>query len=430
MEEHGFAPPAFKPQPPRSLEQLEIPHGLVLDLVLRRAHMEGACTFSSLCTALKLSNGIVEAAFRQLQKRHLAEMRGLVGEDYSFSLTTEGQRLAVARRRISHYAGPAPVSLREYVEAVRLQAAKLKVTRALLEEAFNDLVVTEDLTRQIGPALASQRSLFLYGPTGNGKTSLAERLHRVYRDTVMIPYAVNVDGQILLLYDPVVHEKVDCANDLLDQRWVPCQRPFLVAGGEMTPGMLDLRLDPATQIYAAPLQMKANNGILLIDDFGRQAMSPRKLLNRWILPLDRRVDYLSLSYGVKFQIPFELMVVFSTNLDPVKLADEAFLRRIPSKVYVGPVTAEVFDRIYCRFLTERGITYDPDSAQYLRGLCREAGATYLMACYPRDICTLAEWICDFEERPMEITKSNLERAVALYFTRTVETPAGAEEISA
>jgi hypothetical protein len=170
--------------------------------------------------------------------------------------------------------------------------------------------------------------------------------------------------------------------------------------------------------------MKANDGILLIDDFGRQAVSPRKLLNRWILPLDRRVDYLSLSYGVKFQIPFEMMVVFSTNLDPMQLADEAFLRRIPSKVWVSPVTDVLFDRIFNRFVEERGIPHAPNSAEYCRTLCKVAGARQLMACYPRDMCTLAEWICHYEEVPVEINRDNLERAVEMYFTRLADLPEG------
>jgi predicted ATPase with chaperone activity len=321
------------------------------------------------------------------------------------------------RRRITQYAGPAPVSIHDYDIAVRRQAAKLSLNRPMLAEALSDLVVTEALLDQLGPALVSQKSLFLYGPTGNGKTSVAERLRRVYQDAVLVPYAVEVDGQIIAVYDPVVHEKIGDTDSRIDPRWVGCRRPLILVGGELTPQMLELRLDAASQIYAAPLQMKANNGILVIDDFGRQVISPRKLLNRWILPLDRRVDYLSLGYGVKFQIPFELMVVFSTNLDPRDLADEAFLRRIHNKIFVEPVTAEVFEAIFDRVLNERGIRSEMGSASVLRNLCVQLGGPELRACYPGDICDVIQSIKAFEGEPMEISRNDLDRAARLYFAR-------------
>jgi predicted ATPase with chaperone activity len=212
-------------------------------------------------------------------------------------------------------------------------------------------VVPDRMLDQLGPALISQNSIFLYGPSGNGKTSIAERMLRVYQDAVLIPYAVEVDNQIISLYDPVVHHRIDVERPRHRSPLGLCKRPCIVVGGELIPSMLELRLDESSGIYAAPLQMKANNGIFIIDDFGRQLMSPRDLLNRWIVPLDRRVDYLTLRYGVKFQIPFELMVVFSTNLEPSDLADEAFLRRIQNKIEVEPVSAEVFDQIFQRVVT-------------------------------------------------------------------------------
>ncbi len=417
-ESFGKRTPATLPPVPRHIEDLGIPEALVTDLVLRRAQMEGTSSFGSICQALKLSHGIVEAVFRQLRQQQLVEVRGMVGEDYSFSLTNAGQRVATNRRKLSHYAGPAPVSVGDYHRMVRAQAAKVKLGQDRLREIFSDLVVTEDCLSQIGPALVSQKSLFLYGPTGNGKTSIAERLQRIYQDVVFLPYAVEVDGQVIVVYDPVVHERVDYEGPECDGRYVPCRRPFLVVGGEMGPSMLELRLDPSSQIYAAPLQMKANNGILVIDDFGRQLMSPRKLLNRWILPLDRRVDFLSLSYGIKFRIPFELMVVFSTNLDPKQLADEAFLRRIHNKVYIGAVEPPVFDEIFRRVVVARGLTYSAESAAYARDLCWKSGCTELRACYPVDICMIAEWIASYEDRPVEMSASDLRRAAALYFTRT------------
>src|SRR5690242_14970638 len=271
---------------------------------------------------------------------------------------------------------------------------------------------------QLGPAIISQNSIFVYGPTGNGKTSLAERMLRVYQDAILIPYAVEVDNQIISVYDPVVHTELEQEDEEMDRRWLLCKRPCIIVGGELIPSMLELRLDEASGIYAAPLQMKANNGILIIDDFGRQLMSPRDLLNRWIVPLDRRVDYLTLRYGVKFQIPFELLVVFSTNLEPSDLADEAFLRRIHNKIYIEAVDAPSFDAIFSRVVQSRGMQAEPDSAEYLRKLCLREGRTELRACYPGDICNILNSIGRYEGRPALMSKAEMERAAALYFAKS------------
>jgi hypothetical protein len=387
------------------------------DLMLRHLRTHGVSSFNSLNTYMKISPSIIHTLFEQMRKQQLVEVKGLEGQNYSFDLTTAGRNLAAERSQMCNYAGPAPVSLDEYSCAVKAQTAQLKVNRSGLRRAFADLVVADSLLDQLGPALVSQQSLFLYGPTGNGKTSYSERLLRVYEDSVVVPYAVEVDGQIIAVYDPVVHRKVPSENRGLDPRWVVCRRPFITAGGELVASLLDLQFDNSSGTYLAHLQMKANNGILIIDDFGRQAMSPRELLNRWILPLDRRVDYLSLSYGMKFEIPFELLVVFSTNLEPVDLVDEAFLRRIPNKVYVGDVEDQIFDLIFERETAQQNIAGDPGSAEELRRLCKLHAGGGLRACYPGDICRILLWISEYEERPVNMTKTELERAVELYFAR-------------
>ncbi len=341
----------------------------------------------------------------------------MVGNDYSFVLSAAGKQLAGERFQVSQYAGACPVALKDYHAATKAQAAVVQVDRQTLRSAFSDLIVSDHMLDQLGPAIISQNSIFVYGPTGNGKTSLAERMLRVYSDAVLIPYAVEVDNQIISLYDPVVHQTVENDETDVDPRWLVCKRPCLVVGGELIPSMLELRLDESSGIYAAPLQMKANNGILIIDDFGRQLMSPRDLLNRWIVPLDRRVDYLTLRYGVKFQVPFELMVVFSTNLEPSDLADEAFLRRIHNKIYVEAVDGPSFDQIFSRVVKSRQIQAEPDSADYLRKLCLRGGRTELRACYPADICNILLSIGRYEGREAIMTKPELERAVSLYFAK-------------
>ena len=415
----SFAPARthFNPPTPQTIADLGISENLVLDLVLRRLLIEGFSSLASLCQALRLSTPIVDSAFKHMRQQQLVEVKGMTGNDYNFTLSQAGKRLASERFQVSQYAGACPVSLAEYSVAVRAQTAKVEVDRQTLSHAFSDLVISDRMLDQLGPAIISQNSIFLYGPTGNGKTSLAERMLRVYQDAVLIPYAVEVDNQIISLYDPVVHQPLDHDDEDIDPRWLVCKRPCILVGGELIPSMLEMRLDESSGIYAAPLQMKANNGILLIDDFGRQLMSPRDLLNRWIVPLDRRVDYLTLRYGVKFQIPFETMVVFSTNLEPSDLADEAFLRRIHNKILVEAVDESAFDQIFQRVVKARNIEAEPDSAEYLRTLCQRDGRTELRACYPADICTILTSIGRYEGRPPRMTRSELERATALYFAK-------------
>jgi energy-coupling factor transporter ATP-binding protein EcfA2 len=414
----SLASPVYCPPPPESVEASGIPQALIQDLVLRRTYISGISTLQGLGKALKLSPLVLEAVFRDLRQQQLLEVKGMVGNDYSFNLTVAGRNLANDRFQISHYAGAAPVSLRQYTRLVKAQAAKVKVDRKTLRQALADLVLSDTLLDQLGPAIISQNSVFLYGPTGSGKTSLAERILRVYHDTIVVPYALEVDGQIIQLFDPVIHEPLQSDTADMDPRWVMCRRPCVITGGELVPSMLELRLDEATGVYAAPLQLKANNGVLVIDDFGRQLMPPRELLNRWIVPLDRRVDYLSLRYGVKFQIPFESLVVFATNLDPRELADEAFLRRLQNKIFVEAVDDVLFDEIFRRVMTARNVPFDSDSAILLRKLCYQHGCLELRACYPADICNILVSISNYEGRPPRADRDDLARAASLYFTKT------------
>src|SRR5579872_1355165 len=409
--------PVFYPSSPEKMEDIGVNEGLLLDLIVRRLSLEGTSTLTELGAKLKLSYPIVDHLFRTMRQHQLVEVKGMQGNDYWITLSGAGRALATERLTISKYAGAAPVSLGDYTAAIKAQAAEVDISRKSLRNALSDLVVTDQVLDKLGPAVISQTSIFLYGPTGNGKTSLAERLLRVYQDSILMPYAVEVDAQIITLYDPVVHQVVETDATEIDPRWILCRRPYIMVGGELVPGMLDMRLDEASGIYAAPLQMKANNGIFLIDDFGRQLISPRDLLNRWIVPLDRRVDYLSLQYGVKFQIPFEVMVVFATNLDPNDLADEAFLRRIHNKIFIEPVLQQTFDEIFRRVASARGILLEGDSCENLRKLCLNDGRTELRACYPLDIVDILCSIGRYEKRTVTVTRDDLQRAVGMYFAK-------------
>ena len=402
------------------MEDLGIPRAMVMDLVLRFLWLHGAGTLRSLNDNLKVSFPILETLFHQFRQQQLLEVKGMLGNDYSFTLTSAGRALASARNEVCQYAGPAPVSLPQYHQVVKAQAARVHLSRNSLREAFSDLVLSDELLDQLGPSLIGHRSLFLYGGTGNGKTSIAERILRVYRDSVIVPYAVEVDGHVIALFDPVVHRRAPNKDELLDPRWVVCERPCITVGGELSASMLELHLDEATRVFVSPCQMKANNGILIIDDFGRQMLSPRQLLNRWVVPLDRRVDYLTLASGMKFEAPFEMMVVFSTNLNPHELADEAFLRRIQTKVLVDNIGPAVFDRIFQRVVDTNQAPCEPGAAEYLRQRCAAAGAKHLRACYPMDIYRLVKAISEYEGRPVRLTRANMDRAVGLYFARAPE----------
>ena len=413
-----LAPPAHLPAPPSTLDELDIPESLLYDLALRHVSTRSFITIQLLAQQLRLPLELTEQLFRRLNEHQYLEVRRMSGEDYVFSLSPSGRKLAAERAQASRYMGPAPVSLRAWSAIVRDQVARIDVTRERLRRAFHDIIVDDRLLDALGPALISQNAIFLHGASGTGKSTVAERLVRVFEDAIVVPWAIEVEGQIVSVADLAVHERVDFEEiDLrrdVDPRWMICRRPFLSVGGELVTGMLDLSHDEVHGCFTAPLQMKANNGILLIDDFGRQMSSPRDLLNRWIVPLDRRVDFLTLGSGGKFDIPFELQVVFSTNLEPRELADEAFLRRIPNKILLEAVGPEPFDRIFRMTASAAGLSLEPGSEQVLRELCLRHSPD-LRPCFPRDICNAIRAITIYEHRPPVITRLDLQRAVAGYF---------------
>jgi hypothetical protein len=406
----------FLPKTPLKPEELDIPVSMAEDLVLRYLYTKGGSSLRELSSSLKLSFPLLHSLFQSMRQLQLFEVTGMDGNDYMFTLSGLGREQAAKRFLICHYIGPAPVSVSAYNAAVRSQNTRPIIDRATLKMALSDIVLTNRFLDQLGPALISRKSIFLYGPTGNGKTSVVSRLFRLHQDTIVIPYAVEVDGQVIVLYDPAVHEKVEDHVADIDPRWVVCRRPCIIVGGELEPGMLELQLEESTKVYAAPVQMRANNGILAIDDFGRQIATPVYLLNRWIVPLDRRVDYLTLRYGLKFQIPFEMTVIFATNLDPNDLADEAFLRRIPNKILVDAVNEDVFDRIFERLVSERLLSCEPETARFFRNLCLKIGGE-LRACQPADILNILISISEFEGKEPQIDQKSLAAAARLYFAK-------------
>ena len=406
------------PVVPNSIDDLDVPHDVINDLILRSLWLHGTATFTSLRKALKLPFHVLEPLFQQFRHQQLVDVIQTVGLNTTFALTNAGRSQAAARMEVCQYAGPAPVSLDQYTRVVKAQAAVVELNRGQLRDAFDDLVLPDALLDQLGTSMIAHRSLFLHGGTGSGKTSIAERLLRIYEDPVVVPYAVEVDGNIISIFDPNVHRLVDFTGDELDPRWVVCRRPCVKVGGELSAAMLDLRRDEVTRVFIAPCQVKANNGILIIDDFGRQVISPNELLNRWIVPLDQQADFLTLASGAKFQMPFELMLVLSSNLDPNDLVDEAFLRRVQTKVLVPDVSVESFDRIFERVVETEHVPCDPGCAEHLRRRCLASGSKVLRACYPMDIYRLIKAISKYEAHPAIVTTENIDRAVDLYFAKS------------
>ena len=407
----------FRPPLPKTLEELGINQNILIDLMLKMTLLEGQSNLNRLSASMKISIQLASAIFAHLRKEQYLEVKGMVANDYEFVLSQAGRKLAQDRYQISNYVGPAPVSLTAYTQAVRQQAKRHEVSREKLRNVFKDLVLEDSMLDQLGPAIVSNSQIFLYGSTGNGKTSIAERLVRVFQDTVYVPYAIEIQGQIVNIFDTVVHEPLE-PEDGVDGRWIRCSRPCIAVGGEMVKEMLELRYEETLGYYTAPLQMKANNGMFIIDDFGRQMMNPRDLLNRWVVPLDRRIDFLSLRTGVTFPVPFETLVVFSTNLDPRQLADEAFLRRIQNKIKIDVISPEIFDGILKMVCKNEGVEYTVEASRYAQERCKVSSRTaVLRACYPRDLVAISKNIADYEGKPPVLDKDHIDRAVELYFAR-------------
>ncbi|MCB1251462.1 MAG: hypothetical protein KDB36_18750 [Acidimicrobiales bacterium] len=405
------------PHEPADLEDLHIPWSVLEDLVLRRAYLDGHSSTIELAETLCVSPMVMEQAIEELRHNQLIDVRGRERRNYFVAVTDLGHEQVNERLALSRYAGAVPVSLDDYTAMVRAQDHPALASHETVRRAFADLVIGDKLLNSIGPALRANGAIFLYGPPGTGKSAIAERLNRIHTDAVLVPRTVLVDGQIVVVYDPVVHEPIDPQPERLDRRWVLCRRPSVIVGGELTAGQLNLTYEPHAGIYLAPIQMQANNGILVIDDFGRQALTPEQLLNRWIVPLDRSIDYLTLDYGVKFEIPLTTKIVFSTNLEPSHLADEAFFRRIRSKVLVPAIEDAAFDEILTRVAAATGVEVTADAPAHLRRMSREQGDGDLRPYLPGAVCELVRSITAYDDEPAVLDVAMVDRIVELYFTQ-------------
>jgi predicted ATPase with chaperone activity len=405
-------------QRPRSIAELDIRSSVVEDLVLKVLYLSGSLTILELSEKIRLSFELTDDLFHRLRSQALCQVTGMSGNIPQVAITSNGRARAVELLQQSLYSGPAPVAFTTYVDQIRKQRARrVDVHAADVERAFKHLVVDAETLRMFGTALNSGSALFLYGPAGVGKTTMAECLSRVIaEDAVWIPHAIEVDGQIITVYDPALHRRAEQpVRACHDERWELCHRPVGVVGGELTAEMLDMQFNPSSKFYVSPVQMKSNNGVLIIDDFGRQRIRPEELLNRWIVPLDRRIDFLTLAGGKKIEIPFEMLVVFVSNLDPAGILDPAFMRRIQTKIRIGEVSDEQFTEIFRRVALEKQVGYDSTIPWDLISFIRNSLNQELRSCYPRDIVNQVCWSARYEEITPHVDRKTLQKAILAYF---------------
>jgi predicted ATPase with chaperone activity len=415
----------FLPLPPRSVDETGISLGLLGDLALKIFYFESYLTGRDLAARMGLPfPNVVSVVLEFLRREQLCEVRSATGRGgfsesgYEYVLTSRGRDMARDALDRGQYIGPAPVPLQTYIAAIRQQELKdVIVHQRQLRKALAHLVFNEETFEQVGPAINSGRSIFLFGPPGNGKTSVAEAIGSLLMEGDMyIPYAMEVEGQIIKVFDDVNHVILDESQPhRVDARWVKVRRPFIVVGGELTLEGLDLVYNTDNKYYEAPYQLKANGGIFLIDDFGRQTVRPTDLLNRWIVPLEKRIDFMTLHTGHKFEVPFEVLIVFSTNLEPRDLVDEAFLRRIRHKIEVRDPSWEEYAEIFRRVAAIKNI---PFSEQALAYLIREhyiKAKRVARACHARDLLDQIIDIANYLSVAPTLSKELIDRAALSYF---------------
>jgi predicted ATPase with chaperone activity len=407
--------PTYRPQ---SIGEVDVHQSVLENIALKILYLSSSLSILELAERTRLSFEVAKEISFRLRTEMLCQVTGINGHIPQIAITSQGRTRAMELLSQCHYAGPAPVTLENYVAQTRKQSVNnVEVHAAEIQRAFSHLVLDQETLRQFGTALNSGRSIFLYGPPGVGKTTIAETLSRVVaEDEVLIPYAVEVDGQIITVFDPAIHCRVEESKpEIRDDRWVLCQRPAVLVGGELTAEMLDLQFNPVTKYYVAPAQMKANNGVLIIDDFGRQRLRPEELLNRWVVPLDRRIDFLALSGGKKIEVPFEMLVVFASNMDPAELVDGCFLRRIQTKIKICPVSDGQFCEIFRRVADEHQVAFDPripkDLIDFIRGTLKQD----LRQCQPRDIVNQVLWAARYEGRKPHLDHAAMAQVVQAYF---------------
>lgn len=419
------------PPIPRKVSQTGLSEIFLIELLLKIAYFEaGVFTLASIAQSICLPTGVVDELVGQAKADRLVAVRAASGMGHTtlvYELTEAGRQRAEAALTQSQYAGPAPVTVGDYSMMVARQSIRqIEVDEAWVRQSLNHLVLSDAMIEQVGPAMNSGRSLFLYGPPGTGKSSIAESMARALPGEIYIPHAIEVDGQVIRVFDAETHSLTDGsphkghqldldASLAHDPRWLLCHRPCVMVGGELEMHALDLDYDPVSKFYEAPVHMKAANGVFILDDFGRQAIAPRVLLNRWIVPLERGTDFLSLHTGKKFEVPFDQITVFCTNLKPGDLVDEAFLRRIRHKIKIDYQTESEFYEILQRVCELQGIPYDKAAADYLVKTHYHKTGRHFVGCHPRDLVDQIVDRARYRKTKPELKPEAIDAAAANYF---------------
>jgi predicted ATPase with chaperone activity len=408
---------------PKGVEDLDIPQSILIDIILRLLYTEGNVDFRRISQVMRVPYAL-EQLLDWLRKEHLVEVSQSSASygplNYIYKLTDAGEDRAREAMDRCQYIGPVPVPVSRYSEAIDLQTTGPRAVKpAQVKEALRDLVLPEEFHRKIGPAVNSAASLFLYGPPGNGKTTISMHIAQLISGTnpIWIPYALTAGGQIIQIYDRLFHQEIEKDRKGVDGRWGLFKRPAVVVGGEMKIESLDLRFDPLANFYEAPLQLKANGGVFLIDDFGRQQASPVDLLNRWIMPLENGVDFLRLRTGQTMVIPFRALIIFCTNLDPFHLADEAFFRRIQMKVGIFEPDENNYKLIFQRVCEQLGVYFDDESYNHLLEQWYQDDHRVFQAVHPRDILTIIRALCNYDDNAIHLTKQLIDEACEIYFVK-------------
>lgn len=407
------------PRPSR-LSEMGVRESTLEDIALKALYLSGPFSLLDLADKMCIGFEVANDLFNRLRGKLLCEVTGMSVNVPNLAITSQGRSRALELLSQSQYSGSAPVSLASYVEMVQRQSVRnLIVGPKDVEKAFSHMVFEPKTLAQFGTALNSGAPIFLYGPPGVGKTAAAETMSKVVAtDEVWIPHAIEVDGQIISVYDPVIHRRRAGSNSSeVDGRWVLCHRPTVIVGGELTIEMLDLQFNQSTRYYVGPPQMKANNGVLIIDDFGRQRVLPEELLNRWVVPLDRRVEFLTLAGGRKIEVPFEMLVVFASNLDPMRVMDPAFLRRIQTKIHIGAVKDDHFREIFRRVASQYDLVPGDDLVTDLIDFIHNTLKQELRSCYPRDLMNQMVWAARYEGTELKLDRESLAKAVDAYFVQ-------------